>query len=80
MPLGTPFIADTVPHAVGNGQLQGFTSAQLTTKYGAGNIKTPSANFAIRHEGQLLHFYKNVPFVVTTSLAAALAAANAPVS
>lgn len=80
MPIGTPFITDTISHAVGNGQLQQLTAAQISTKYGAGNVKTPSANFTLRFEGQLLHFYKNVPFVVTTSLAAALTAANAPVS
>lgn len=80
MPIGTSLIADTIPHAVGNGQLQQLTAAQLTTKYGAGNIKTPSATFTLRFEGQIVHFYKNIPMVVSTALAAALAAANAPVS
>jgi len=80
MPLGTTLITDTLSHAVGNGQVQQFTPAQLTTKYGAGNIKTPSATFTLKFQGQTMHFYKNVPFVTTPDLLAALTAANAPVS
>lgn len=80
MPLGTSLISDTLSHAVGNGQLQQLTPAQLTTKYGAGNSKTPSANFTMKFQGQTMHFYKNVPFVTTPDLLAALTAANAPVS
>jgi len=79
MPLGTTQIIDTVSHAVGNGQVQQLTAAQMATKYGAANIKTPTANFSLRFEGQLLRFERNIPFVVTPALAAALAAANSPV-
>lgn len=79
MPLGTPYIADTVTHAVGNGQVQQLTAAQLTTKFGAGNIKTPTSNFTINVGGQTIHFYRNVPMVTTPALTAALVAANAPV-
>jgi hypothetical protein len=78
--LGTSLLTDTIPHAVGNGQMQQLTAAQLSTKYGAGNLRTPSANFTLRFEGQIVHFYKNVPMVVTAALAAALTAASAPVS
>jgi len=69
----------SIPHAAGNGQLQELTAAQLTAKYGAGNIKTPTKNFAVRHNGHLLQFYKNIPVVVDAALAATFTAVNAPV-
>jgi hypothetical protein len=79
MTLGTSYIPDSIPHAVGNGQIQSLSAAQVSTKYGAGNIKTPSRNFSLRFQGALMQFFANVPFVVTPDLAAALVAANAPV-
>lgn len=80
MPLGTSLIPETVSHAVGNGQLQSLTAAQVSTKYGAGNIKTPTANFTLRFQGSNMQFYKGVPFIITdAAMNAALTAANAPV-
>lgn len=78
--LGTTLLNDSIAVALGNGQISQLTPAQLTTKYGSGNIKTPSTNFTLRFEGQIVHFYKGVPMVVTAALAAALTAANAPVA
>ncbi|MFC4526408.1 hypothetical protein ISN76_12950 [Dyella halodurans] len=69
----------SIPHAAGLGQLQELTAAQLTTKYGAGNIKTPTKNFSINYKGQHLVGYKNIPIVCDAPLLAALAAAGAPV-
>jgi hypothetical protein len=79
MALGTPYIADTIPNAVGNGQMQQLTTAQLTTQYGAGNIKTPTKNFSITVGGHTIHGYAGVPIVTNPALLAALTAANAPV-
>lgn len=79
MPLGTPYIPDAMPHAVGNGQIQSLSAAQVSTKYGAGNVRTPTRNFTLRFQGTLMQFTANVPFVVTPDLATALTAANAPV-
>lgn len=71
---------NTIPHAIGNGQLQELTPAQLVAKYGSGNVKTPSRNFAMRHNGHLVMFYKNVPVVVDAALSATFTAVNAPVA
>lgn len=74
--MGSP---NTIPHAAGNGQLQELTAAQISTKYGSGNIKTPTANFSINYKGQHLVGYKNIPIVCDAALIAALTAAGAPV-
>ncbi|QMV33441.1 hypothetical protein 8G_00009 [Ralstonia phage Hyacinthe] len=70
---------NTIPHAVGNGQMQELSAAQITTKYGSGNIKTPTRNFSINFKGMHIVGYKNVPMVCNAALLAALAATNAPV-
>jgi len=79
MPLGTPYMADTIAHAPGNGQMQELTPAALTTKYGAGNVKTPTADFTITVKGHTFTGRKNVPFVTTPEMLAALTAAGAPI-
>lgn len=79
MPLGTSLIPDLISHQSG-GVTQALTAAQLSTKFGAGNIRTPSKNFSITYQGQHLSFTKNVPFVVDAGLAAYLTSINAPVS
>lgn len=79
MPLGTSLVNDLIPD-MQNGHTVMLTSAQLSTKYGSGNIKTPSANFAIMYKGQHVQFVKNVPLVVDSGLATALSNAGAPVS
>ncbi|KAF1003123.1 MAG: hypothetical protein GAK28_04924 [Luteibacter sp.] len=79
MPLGTPYIPDTSPHAVGNGQIQNLTASQVSTKYGSGNVRTPTRHFTLQFRGALMQFTANVPFVVTPDLASALVSANAPV-
>ncbi|QBP09368.1 hypothetical protein [Cupriavidus metallidurans] len=70
---------NTVPHAAGNGQMQELTAAQISAKYGAGNVKTPTRNFSINYRGQHIVGYKNVPIVCDAALLAALAATGAPV-
>lgn len=69
----------TIPHAVGNGQLQEMTAAQITTKYGSGNVKTPTRNFVVRRNGHHVFGYKNMPIVCDAALLATLSATNAPV-
>ena len=79
MPLGTPYISDTISNAVGNGQHQELSATALSTKYGAGNVKTPTANFTVNIKGHLFQGKKNVPFVTTPEMLAALVAAGAPI-
>ena len=69
----------SVPHATGVGVLQELTPAQITTKYGAGNIKTPTKNFTLNYKGLHLNCFKNMPIVCDAALLAAFAATNAPV-
>ena len=69
----------TVAHAMGNGQHAPLTPAQITTKYGSGNIKTPTKNFSITYMGLHIVGYKNIPIVCDAALLAALAACGAPV-
>lgn len=71
-------MAITVPNMV-NGTLQQLTPAQLATQYGAGNIRTPSKNFALNFRGHHVQFASGVPVVVDAKLAAALTAVGAPV-
>lgn len=73
---GTP---NTIPHAVGNGQIQEMTAAQITTKYGAALIKTPTKNFTMNFHGAHMTCRKNIPIVCDAALLAAFAAINAPV-
>lgn len=73
---GTP---NTIPHAAGNGQVQELTAAQIVTKYGAGNVKTPTKNFTLNYKGTHLNALKNIPIVCDAALLAALAATGAPV-
>src|SRR5579864_2590204 len=83
MSLGSFVIPDTASNTVGSGtgQHQELTPAQLIAKYGAGNVKTSSVNFAFPWQGSHIHFRKGVPVVITEpALLAALAAAGAPVS
>lgn len=73
---GTP---NTIPHAVGNGQIQELTAAQLTTKYGPSNIKTPTKNFVLNYRGAHMTCRKGIPIVCDAALLIALAAIGAPV-
>lgn len=73
---GTP---NTIPHAAGNGQIQELTAAQITTKYGAALIKTPTKNFTLNYRGMHLACFKNIPVVCDAALIAAFAATGAPV-
>ncbi len=70
---------NTVPVVVGNGQLQDMTPAQISTKYGAGNIKTPTKNFTLNYQGIHMQCFKNVPIVCDATLLAAFTATGAPV-
>lgn len=80
MPLGTPYLIDTVSNVTAAGQHQELTAGQVSTKYGSGNVKTSSVDFTFTWKGQHIQFRKGVPVVITdTALLAALAAAGAPV-
>lgn len=79
MPLGTPYLSETVPVQIGGAE-SSQSAAQMTTLFGAGNIKTASKTFAFHYRGHVVHFPKGYPVVVDAGLAAALAAAGAPVS
>lgn len=79
MPLGSPFVNDTVANHA-NGVVGAYSPAQITAAYGAGNVKTASKNFVFHYRGHSVTFHKGVPVVVDAGLAAALAAASAPVS
>jgi hypothetical protein len=65
---------------VTNGVTQELTAAQLSTAYGAGNIKTPSKDFVFPYKGHHIKFTNGKPKVVDAQLAAALTAAGAPVA
>ena len=79
MPLGTPYLTDSIAHVAGNGQHQELSSAALSTKYGAGNVKTPTANFTVNVKGHIFSGKRNVPFVTSPEMLAALTAAGAPI-
>lgn len=79
MPLGTSLIPDNVANA-SRGVVGNLTAAQVMTTYGAGNVKTASKTFTFHYKGHSVSFPKGVPVVVDAGLAAALLAANAPVS
>jgi hypothetical protein len=81
MPLGTSLVADTGASAIGNGQHAELSAAQISTKYGAGNVKTSSVDYTFTFKGQHIYFRKGVPVVITdAAMLAALTAAGAPVS
>lgn len=71
-------MAITVSNMI-NGSVQQLSPVQLATLYGAGNIRTPSKNFALNFRHHHVVFTSGVPVVVDASLAAALTAAGAPV-
>jgi hypothetical protein len=79
MPLGTPYILDTVAESQFDSTIEQVTPAAALTQY-SGNVKTPSQNFGIMCNGQVLEYLNAVPLVTTGGLAAALTAAGAPVS
>lgn len=79
MTIGTPYVDESIAVAVGNGQHQQMTAAQVSTLYGAGNVKTPTAHFSIPVGPNLVTCRKNLPIVKSPELSAALTAAGAPV-
>lgn len=79
MPLGTPYILDTVAESQPDSSIEQVTPAAALTQY-AGNVKTPSQNFGIAVNGQVVSCLNAVPIVTTGGLAAAFSAAGAPVS
>lgn len=79
MPVGTPYLKDTIPHAAGNGQHQELSAAGLAAKYGAANVKTPTAHFSVNIKGHHFTGRKGIPFVTTPELLAALTATGAPI-
>jgi hypothetical protein len=74
----TPLQGGGYSHHVSNvlGQL---TSAQLVTAYPSLTQKTPTKSFSFPWNGHTMNFIKSVPVMCETTLAAALAAAGAPV-
>jgi hypothetical protein len=77
MPLGTPYILDTVAESQPDSTLEQVTPAAALTQY-AGNVVTPSQNFGIVINGQVTQCLNGVPIVTTGGVAAALTAAGAP--
>ena len=77
MSFTCPNVPETVPVASG-GVIQSTTPAQFLSAF-AGNVKTPTANFAAHVNGHTLSFRKGVPFVTTPALLVALTAQNAPI-
>jgi hypothetical protein len=64
---------NTLPAAVGNGQISDLTAAQASTKFGAGNIRTPVANFTLIIGGHVMHGRRGVPILCDAAMLAALA-------
>lgn len=67
---------NTIPHAISGGQMQELTAAQVSTKYGAGNIKTPTKNFTLNYGGQHMNCLKNIPIVCSDPVLLALLVAS----
>lgn len=78
MAMGTPYINDTVPVAI-NGIISEHTPTQLVNRFGAGNVKTPTKNFTVKHNGCVMAFRAGVPVVVDAALLATFTAHNCPV-
>ena len=70
-------VVDVIPVAFGS-VIQSLSPAQFLTQF-VGNTKTPTANFSTHFNGHTLSFQKNVPFVTTAALLAALTAQSAPI-
>ena len=73
-----PNVPDTVAVAIG-AIVQNHTPAQLAAYFGAGAIKTPTADFSATVGGHTLQFRKGMPFVTNPALLAVLAAQTAPI-
>ena len=79
MALGTPYVTDLAPQAV-NGVISNLSTSAMTTLYGAGNIKTPSAEFSFIRNGHTIHLTKGVPMVVDAAFITFLTSIGAPVT
>lgn len=79
MSTTAPFLPETTTVSI-NGVHANLSSAQVTTAFGAGNVKTASKSFTIAYNSHQVQFRAGVPMVVDAKLAAALVAAGAPVS
>lgn len=79
MALGSSLVPDLIPVSTGGATIDNLTAAQLSTKFGAGNVKTPTQDFAITVEGKTLTFKKGVPVVMDTHLQAHFTTHSAPV-
>lgn len=76
MPIGSPYLSDSIPSMKGGQVVTTTTTAQLNTDYGSGNVFTPNTDFAWPYKGQILHFHKNVSKVIDASLKTALVSAG----
>lgn len=77
--LTCPFVPDTIPVAVAGGAVvQQNSPAQLLAAF-PGSTKTPTVSFSMHFQGHTLSFTKNVPFVTTPALLAALTVMSAPI-
>ncbi|WP_416052761.1 hypothetical protein [Cupriavidus basilensis] len=76
---GASLIPDMVPSVVG-GVVSNQTVAQMTTTYGAGNIKTPTKDFSLNVNGHTVGYRKGVPVVTNAALNALFTLHNCPVS
>lgn len=76
---GVSLVPDMIGVASG-GVIGNQSVAQLTANYGAGNIKTPTKDFALNVNGHLVAFKKGVPVVTNTQLNALFTQHNCPVT
>lgn len=79
MPVGTPYIPDTVADAAG-GVTKNLTKAQAVTKFGASFVKEATLPFSITYRGQVISMSKGQFIITDAALNAALTAAGAPVT
>ena len=79
MPLGTSYMAETVPFISATGVHVALTPAAMNATFGASNVKTATRSFSIVSQGHTIHFVRNVPHYCDAALLALLAAVSAPV-
>jgi hypothetical protein len=76
MTIGSAFVPDTTAVSI-NGVISNLTESQMSTQFGASNIKTPTKDFSFAYGGHTLYFRSGMPVVMHAGLQAALTAAAA---
>lgn len=76
MNLGTSYIdGGTVPFVLPDGLVIDADSSSLAALTG-GTVKTPTSDFSLAYNGQVLTFSAGAPFMADAALLAAIAAAG----